>query len=62
MSEREYLDAFSLNETYLCERSNLGFKVAILKIIEDNSISNINTPGIAADFQAWKSAAYFLFI
>jgi hypothetical protein len=52
MSEREYLDAFSLNETYLWERSNLGFKVAILKIIEDNSISNINTPGIAADFQA----------
>lgn len=62
MSEREYLDAFSLNETYLWERSNLGFKVAILKIIEDNSISNINTPGIAADFHAWKSAAYFLFI
>jgi hypothetical protein len=52
MSEREYLDVFSLNETYLCKRSNLGFKVAILKIIEHNSISNINTPGIAADFQA----------
>ncbi|BAZ20886.1 hypothetical protein NIES4073_17640 [Kalymmatonema gypsitolerans NIES-4073] len=39
-------------ETYLYEKSNLGFKVANLKIIEDNSISNINTPGIAADIQA----------
>ncbi len=35
-----------------------NIKVANIKIVADNSIGNINTPGIAADIQVRKSAVY----